>query len=83
MYLRTNVIMFPRDKEPFFMGGKSSEELEFFRDIKERATNYERMQVELIVVIFILPLLVWMVAISTLFGGGSRVLLMKTYFYHY
>lgn len=30
MYLRNNVIMFPRDKEPFFTGGKVPEELEFF-----------------------------------------------------
>lgn len=30
MYLRTNVILFPRNREPFFTGGKVPEELEFF-----------------------------------------------------
>lgn len=82
MYLRNNVIMFPRDREPFFTGGKVPEELEFFWDVKAHSTNYERMQVELIIVIFILPILLWLVAISTLFGGRGRVIFMHSYFHH-
>ena len=30
MHLRTRIILFPRDREPFFSGGKVPEELEFF-----------------------------------------------------
>lgn len=81
MYLHVKVIMFPRDK--IFIGGKTPEELSFFLDVKSHSTNYERMQSELIIVFLLLPFLVWLTAISTLFGGPSKVFFFKTYYYYW
>jgi len=38
--------------------------------------------VELVIVIFILPILIWAVAISALFGGKGKIILMRSYFPH-